>query len=218
MPKKLEVGVIGLGKFGLHFALTLTQLGHKVVGLDDSEARLHLAEAELAQVFRADATDTEVLRELRFQDLDCVVVSVGKSMELSLTITLNLQELGVRRIWVKAVNAEHRKILKRLGVDHAVVPEIDAAALTAHQLDNPGMLDFVPRYGGILMQQLTVNNWAGKRLRDLDLMNNARVLVLAVRPFAEKEFRFVPKADTLLERNDEIMIVGQKDDVLRLLT
>ena len=217
MARTMEIGVIGLGKFGLQLALTLTSLGHKVVGLDATESRLHLAESELDQVFRADATDTEVLRELRFQDLDCVVVSVGKSMELSLIITLNLQELGVRRIWVKAVNNEHRKILKRLGVDHAVVPEHDAAILTAHQLANPGMLDFVPHYGGILMQELQVKVWAGKCLRDLNLMNEARVLVLAVRARGQKDYVFVPKADTRLEEGDQVMVVGRKDDVLKLI-
>lgn len=35
MPeKKLEIGVIGLGKFGLRMATTLVSLGHTVVGID----------------------------------------------------------------------------------------------------------------------------------------------------------------------------------------
>lgn len=217
MATTLEVGVIGLGKFGLQLARTLHGLGHKVIGLDAAEGRISLAGDELDQVFRADAADVDVLRELRFQDLDCVVVSVGKAMELSLSITLNLQELGVRKIWVKASSIEHRKILKRLGVDHAILPEHDVATLTAHQLVNPGMLDFVPRYGGILMQELVVDDWAGKTLVELNLMNSARVLVLATRKHGTHEYVFVPMASTLLEKGDEVMVVGRKDDVLKLL-
>ena len=35
-------------------------------------------------------------------------------MEQSLSITLNIQELGGPKIWVKASNEEHKKILQRL--------------------------------------------------------------------------------------------------------
>ena len=35
--KKLEIGVIGLGKFGLRMATTLVSLGHTVVGIDMSD-------------------------------------------------------------------------------------------------------------------------------------------------------------------------------------
>ena len=38
--KKMAVGIIGLGKFGLQFGPTLTELGHRVIGLDESENRV----------------------------------------------------------------------------------------------------------------------------------------------------------------------------------
>ena len=41
--KKLEIGVIGLGKFGLRMATTLVSLGHTVIGIDMSEARVQRA-------------------------------------------------------------------------------------------------------------------------------------------------------------------------------
>lgn len=216
MGKKLEIGIVGLGKFGLQLARTLVSLGHKVVGVDMSETRVHQAQDIIDQVYRADASDMSVLRQLRFQDLDCVVVSVGESMEASLTVILNLQDLKVSRIWVKAVNREHRKILKRLGVEEAVVPEVDVATMTAHRLDNPGMLDLIPRYGGILVQEFEVNLWAGKSLIELDLMNRHSVLVLAVRKEGEDVWHFVPRANTLLDKGDTLMLVGRQENVKEL--
>lgn len=216
MGKQLEIGIIGLGKFGLQLAKTLVSLGHKVVGVDMSEARVHQAQDIIDQVYRADASDMSVLRQLRFQDLDCVVVSVGESMEASLTVILNLQDLKVLRIWVKAVNREHRKILKRLGVEEAVVPEVDVATMTAHRLDNPGMLDLIPRYGGILVQEFEVNLWAEKSLIELDLMNRHSVLVLAVRKENEELWHFVPRANTQLSKGDTLMLVGRQENVKEL--
>ena len=43
--KTLEIGIIGLGKFGLRMATTLASMGHTVIGIDMSDARVQLAEA-----------------------------------------------------------------------------------------------------------------------------------------------------------------------------
>lgn len=48
---------------------------------------------------------------------------MGQGVEQSLSITLNIQELHGPKIWVKASNEEHRKILQRLRDDRAPVPE-----------------------------------------------------------------------------------------------
>lgn len=159
--KTLEIGIIGLGKFGLRMATTLASMGHTVIGIDMSDARVQLAEELLDTVYKADATSLSVLRSLHVQDLDWVVISVGEGVEQSLSITLNVQELGGPKIWVKASNEEHKKILQRLHVDRAIVPEMEAAVMAAHQLCHPGMLDLIPKYGGIAIQELRVDNWHG---------------------------------------------------------
>lgn len=218
MPeKKWEVGVIGLGKFGLQMARTLVQLGHTVVGVDESEARVQAAQEVLDTVYKADATQSGVLKSLRFQDLDCVMVSTGQLMEKSLSIVLNLQELNIERIWVKASNAEHRKILRRLGVHNAILPEHDAATMAAHQLANPGMLDLIPRYGGILVQELTVDRWSGKTLLELNLISTHEVMVIGIRSADAHEYQFVPPARTELKRGDVLIVVGLQKSVRALI-
>lgn len=216
MTTQLEIGIIGLGKFGMQMAKTLVQLGHTVVGIDSSELKVQEAQDSLDTVYKADAANLSVLRSLQFQHFDCVVVSVGQAMEQSLTITLNLQELSVPKIWVKATNLEHRKILRRLGVDHAIVPEHDAATMAAHQLSNPGMLDLIPKYGGILVQELTVDNWTGKSLLALKLISEYEVMVIGVRSKDTHEYLFVPPAQTVLQRGDVLIVVGRQASVRKL--
>ncbi|MCD7985100.1 MAG: TrkA family potassium uptake protein [Desulfovibrio sp.] len=214
MPeKKLEIGIIGLGKFGLRMATTLVSLGHTVVGIDMSEARVQLAEEALNSVYKADATNISVLRSLHMQDLDWVVISVGQSVEQSLNVTLNVQELGGPKILVKASNEEHRKILQRLHVDRALVPETDAAVMAAHQLTYPGMLDLIPKYGGIAIQELRVDQWDGKTLVDLNLMQRFNVMVMGIRPVGEHSFIFVPPARTVLHNGDTLVVAGRADSM-----
>ena len=214
--KTLEIGIIGLGKFGLRMATTLASMGHTVIGIDMSDARVQLAEELLDTVYKADATSLSVLRSLHVQDLDWVVISVGEGVEQSLSITLNVQELGGPQIWVKASNEEHKKILQRLHVDRAIVPEMEAAVMAAHQLCHPGMLDLIPKYGGIAIQELRVDNWHGRTLVDLNLIQSFGVMVMGIRPAGERAFQFVPPALTVLHKGDTLVVAGRADAVRKL--
>ena len=196
IEEKLDVGVIGLGKFGLELALTLSELGHNVVGLDAHEERVRMAQDDLATVYRGNATDITVLRQLRFEDLDTVVVSVGDSMEASLLIVLALQELHVRNIHVKANSLEYQKILNRLGT--------------------PGMLDVLPLGDGVLVRELTVDAWDGKTLNELALPTKHRVIALALRGKGGQHYHFVPAPDQPLSSGDRMVVLGQIEHVLKL--
>ncbi len=216
MEQILQIGIIGLGKFGLQLAKTLEQLGHHVIGLDEDEDRVDAAQEALGTVYRADATKVSVLKSLGFEELDSVVVAVGDAVEKSLSIVLNLQELNITRIWAKANTIEHRKILQRLDVQNVIFPEHDVASLTAHQLCNPGMLDIIPRYGGILVQELTVAKWTGKTLMELNLISEHEVLVIGVRAGSSDEYIFVPPASTVLNRGDVLIVIGRQNSVRAL--
>ncbi|MDY0307458.1 MAG: TrkA family potassium uptake protein, partial [Desulfovibrionaceae bacterium] len=175
MAKKIEIGVVGLGKFGYALAESVKELGHVAVGVDADEAMVRRAQVVLDQVFQADGTDKKVLEQLGFQNLDYVVVSIGKSMEASILVAMNLQELGVKNIWVKAISPEHEKVLKRLGVHFVVFPEQFVARQLAHRMAVPGILDYLPLGEGVLVQEIKVERWAGKSLRDLNLPATHRV-------------------------------------------
>lgn len=208
---KTEVGVIGLGKFGGCLAKTLVELGAQVLGVDKSEANVKDAQDYLTQVYVADGTDKTALKQLGFDELPYVVVSIGHSMEASILITLNLKELGVERVWVKALSQEHEKILYRLGADYVAFPERFVARQLAHRLAVPGLLNYLSLGGGVVLEELTVDKWAGKELRELDLPNKHKMQIVAVKRQGEREFSFVPGATTILEQGDTVMVIGEKD-------
>lgn len=216
MARKIEVGVVGLGKFGFALAESVKELGHVAVGVDAEEAMVRRAQAVLDQVFQADGTDKAALEQLGFQNLDYVVVSIGKSMEASILVALNLQELGVKNIWVKAISPEHEKVLKRLGVHFVVFPEQFVARQLAHRMAVPGILDYLPLGEGVLVQEIKVDHWGGKTLRDLNLPATHRVQVVAVKREGESRFSFVPKPDQVLGKGDTLVLLGHADDVLEV--
>ncbi len=214
MAKKLEVGIIGLGKFGFALAQRLVELGHSVVGVDGDERAIRRAQSILAQVYQADAEDKEALEQLGFKDLDHVIVSVGHSMEASILVAMNLQELGVPKVWVKAMSEEHQKVLDRLGVDMVVFPEQYVARQLAYRLAVPGLLDYLALGEGIMVREVTVDKWAGQTLRDLNLPSTHNIQVVAVKSSGAEEFSFVPRADVPLKEGDVLVLLGKSENVL----
>ena len=76
----------------------------------------------------ADATDIDALHQLGADDFGSAVVGVGTSIEASVLITANLVDLGVERIWAKAITPAHGKILERIGAHHVVYRRLTPAA------------------------------------------------------------------------------------------
>ncbi|MDL2286648.1 TrkA family potassium uptake protein [Desulfococcaceae bacterium OttesenSCG-928-F15] len=208
MKKTLEVGIIGLGKFGRQLGIMLTELGHNVLGVDIDPQRVHAVQDIFPQTYVADATDKTALAQLKFQSCDTVAVSVGSTMDSSILITLNLQELGAKDILVKAVSAAHRKVLTKLGVGRVLEPEIDVATQVAYRLNTPGMLDLLPIGSGVLIQELIVDKWAGKSLAELKLRDTNGLLVAAICAANDTEYVFVPDPHQSLTQGDKMLLIG----------
>ena len=167
VKEKLQVGVIGLGKFGLRFAIHLVELGHDVLGLDSDPAHIKQAQAHLPQVFLADAQEKEVLEQTGVAELEYVVVTVGDSISASALISMFLKEFKVPNVWVKASNSDHKKLLEKIGVDRVVIPEDLAARQLADRLTYPGFVDYLPFDQDLIIQELTIVQCAGYTLLQL---------------------------------------------------
>ena len=216
MAKKKEIGVLGLGKFGFSLAVALTNLGHDVVGVDLDSEHIRRAQDKLAQVYQADVTDEKALEQIGFKELERVIVSTGESMEASILSVLNLQALGVEKIWVKAVSEEHERVLYKLGVPYVVFPEAFVAFQLAHRLAAPGIQDYFGMGQDVVTREILINKWAGKALRDLNLTNTYHVQVIAYRRNGESQFSFVPEADRPFEEGDVVVMIGKTEDVMKI--
>ncbi|NDV18990.1 TrkA family potassium uptake protein [Pseudodesulfovibrio sp. JC047] len=216
MSETKEVGVIGLGKFGLALAKALTDLGHDVVGVDKDPENVRRAQDTLAQVYEADATDEKTLSQIGFQDLEKVIVSTGDSMEASILVVLNLQTIGVKNIWVKAFSQEHERVLYKLGVPFVVFPEAFVAFQLAHRLAVPGLHEYFGLGNDVATREIVVDDWTGKTLRELDLTNTYQVQVIAFRHSGESEFHFVPQAKRVLEQGDVLVLLGKTEDIIQV--
>lgn len=206
MAEKNTIGIIGLGKFGYFLGKRLVELGHEVVGMDINEESMLAARDDFTQVFGGDAGDGDVLRQLGFHDIEHVVVSIGSAMEASILACMHLVEMDKPKVWAKAVSWDHERVLRKIGVHDVFFPERYAAHQIALRLSVPGLIEFLP-YGpkGLAVREFTVDKWAGKTLRDLDLSNTAHINVVTIKKAEGSKFVYLPKADQVLETGDIIV-------------
>ena len=140
---KSTATVVGLGAFGSTVALELTRLGVEVLGIDTNATRVNALADQLDRAVIADARDERVLRELGVHESDVVVVAIGEDVEANIMTTLVVKTMGAPQVWAKALNANHHRILEKLGADHIVHPEHEMGLRVARTLTYPHVLDYI---------------------------------------------------------------------------
>lgn len=126
--------VIGLGNFGSTLACKLTDMGHDVIGVDNSEQRIEDIQEKIAVSYILDATEKSALRSLPLDEIDYAIVAIGQSMDSSLRVVAALKELKVEHIYARALDLTHKSILQAMNIQKIFIPESFAAGIFAEKL------------------------------------------------------------------------------------
>ncbi len=114
--------LIGLGRFGMHIAMQLNQLGHQVMGVDRSEERVNEAMDYVTNAQIGDSRNAAFLRTLGIDNYDVCIVAIGDDFQSSLETTYTLRELGARFVVSRAERDGQAKFLLRNGADEVLYP------------------------------------------------------------------------------------------------
>jgi trk system potassium uptake protein TrkA len=213
----MKIAVIGLSSFGSQIARSLAELDHDVTAIDIDRVRIAQAKDYVPFAVVMDSADKEALKALGIQDMDIVVVSIGPAMEASILTVHYLNELGVRRIVAKALSQDHAEILEAVGATEVVYPERDMAIKTAHRLAYPNVMEYVQVSAGVHIQEISApESFIGKSLRDLDLINQFGIQILAVREIVPERVTYIPKADFVVKDSDILIIMGEESKLKKL--
>lgn len=207
--------VIGIGRFGFNLAKTLYELGHEVLAIDEDEERIEEIAEYVTHAVAGDATDETVLKSLGARNFDVAVVALGESMEASILITVLLKEMGVKYIVGKAQSELHAKILTKVGIDRAILPERDMGVRVAHNLAQSNILDYIelsPEHS--ILEMSVPKKWIGKTLRELDVRARYGVSIMAVKNGVD--INISPDPESILSDEDVLVIIGDNDDLNKI--
>lgn len=205
--------VVGLGRFGAATALQLIQQGREVLGVERDASLVQKMAGQLTHVVEAEATDMDALRQIGAAEFSSAVVGVGTSIESSVLITANLVDLGIDRIWAKAISPAHGKILARIGAHHVIFPEADAGRRTAH-LVSGRLLDYIKFDDDFaIVKMYPPRETQGFTLGESDIRSKYGVTVVGVKSPGE-DFTYA-RPETTVSSRDLLIVSGHVDLIER---
>jgi trk system potassium uptake protein TrkA len=123
----MKFAIISLGKLGQTLAVSLTKIGHEIIGIDNYSQNIDAVKHEIHTAMLLDSTDEEAVSSLSLDKLDGVFVAYSKDFGRSVETVAILKKLGVKNIIARSVSQIHTTVLQSIGIEKIMEPEYDYA-------------------------------------------------------------------------------------------
>ena len=200
--------LVGVGRFGRHIAVQLTQLGHQVMAVDTSEERINDVLPFVTNAQIGDSTNADFLRTLGIGNYDVCIVTISGNFQNSLETTSLLKELGAKCVVSRAERDVQAKFLLRNGADHVVYPEKQVAKWTAIRYSSNHIFDYIEIDDQHAIFEVEVpESWVGKSVGELDVRRKFGINILGIKRDGKTDFSVTP--DTILSDDSTILALGE---------
>lgn len=225
MGRLHKFAVIGLGRFGASIVHNLVgERKVEVFAMDIDSERIKNIKQHVTVAVQLDSTDKESLLSQNITDMDAVVVSIGENFQATLLTTFVLQELGIKRLIVRASAESEMKILKKMGVAEILSPEEEVGSNVAAQLLNPSFLKNVALTSDYsIIEVHTPNTFAGRTLEEVGLRSKYRLNLITILNGSTEKLEDleikggIPGPSTVLETKDILLVFGKNTDIERFI-
>ena len=213
--KRKEFVVFGVGDFGMNVANTLANSGATVMVVDKDESQLEKIASEVTHTICADATNPEAMKQLGIRNYDGAIVGIGHNLETSALITMQLKEMDVPFIMVKASTDIEGRILTRVGADKVIFPDREMGIRVGNDIMNGNYFEAIElsdEYS--IVDMLVPSGWVGKTLQQLNVRSKYGISIIGIRGL--EEFNVNPAADYTLHAQDILIVLGHNTEIQRL--
>ena len=200
--------LIGLGRFGRHIAIQLSQLGHDIMAIDTDEERVNDILPFVTNAQIGDSTNPDFLKSLGIGNFDVCLVTIGGSFQNSLETTSLLKELGAKCVVSRAERDVQAKFLLRNGADHVVYPEKQVAKWAAIRYSSNHIFDYVEIDDQHAIFEVEIpERWIGKSVGELDIRRKYGINILGIKRSGKTDVSITP--DTVLSGETTILALGE---------
>ncbi|MBP5193609.1 MAG: TrkA family potassium uptake protein [Clostridia bacterium] len=206
--KRKSVLIIGVGRFGKHVAIKLSELGHEIMAVDKDEERLNEIMPYVTNGQIGNSVNEAFLKSLGVKDYDICIVAIGEDFQSSLETTCLLKELGAKKVIARAERDGQAKFLQRNGADEVVYPEKQLASWIAIKYSSDHILDYIEIDETCSIYEVDVpKEWVGKTIGNIDIRKKFNINILAVKENGKANAFVTP--DTLLTDNKTLLVLGE---------
>ena len=213
--KRKEFVIFGVGDFGMNVAKTLANSGATVMVVDKEESQLEKIASEVTHTICADATNPEAMKQLGIRNYDGAIVGIGHNLETSALITMQLKEMDVPFIMVKASTDIEGRILTRVGADKVIFPDREMGIRVGNDIINGNYFEAIELSDAYSIVDMAVpRNWVGKTLQQLNVRSKYGISIIGIRGL--EELNVNPAADYRLLAQDILIVLGHNTEIQRL--
>ncbi len=180
--KQKTILLIGLGRFGLHIAKKLHELGHEIMAVDVNEEKINQAVPFVTDAQIGNSTNEDFLRSLGINNYDLCIVTISDDFQSSLETTSLLKELGAKKVISRAERDGQAKFLLRNGADEIVYPEKQLASWIAIKYSADHILDYIEIDNEHAIFEVSVpKEWIGKTIGEIDIRKQYGINILGIK-------------------------------------
>ncbi|GEL08157.1 potassium channel family protein [Salisediminibacterium halotolerans] len=211
---KKQFAIIGLGRFGSSVCRELHHMGHEVLAIDKNEKKVDALSDVATHTLVADVTDETALQRIGIRNFEHVIVGIGEDIQASILATLHLKDFDVPKVWVKAQNNYHHKVLEKIGADRIFHPEHDMGYRIAEFLTSEKVLDYIDLSSDYsIVEMLATDKINNKSLVELDIRAKYGCTVIAIKKTNKVDV--TPNPTEKINKGDILVMIGNKKDLRR---
>lgn len=219
--------VIGLGYFGSTLAISLTEQGHEVIGIDNKYERVDELKNQIGNVMEMDTTNENAVKTLPLNDTDAVIVAIGEDVGSSILTLSILKKLQVKNIIGRIISPMHKSILNQIGIENTVHPESETAMMISLKLQVKNALKITEIDSDNLIVEFKVpQKYVSHTLGTANLESRFRLKTVAVKSLAKKGLlsheqnvtTLMPDENYIFKENDVIIVAGLLDNMKKFAT
>ena len=210
-----SVLIIGMGRMGRHLARKMLQLGNDVMVVDKDRDIIEALSDQFTDASICDCTNEMVVRSLGVDNFDLCFVTIGEDFQASLVITSLLKKYGARMIVAKTNQDIQSDLLRTIGADEIVYPEVEIADRLAVRYNADNVFDFVPLTAEYSIYEIPVlPAWVGQSLVDLNIRRKYSINIIAVKN--GNSLNPNPGPDYCFRPEEHIIVIGRSGEVFKL--
>jgi trk system potassium uptake protein len=225
-----SIAIIGVGQFGYHLAVALSQKGYEIIAIDEKEEIITEIKDLVSQAVILDATDEKAMRAVNIDSVDKAVVAFGSSVQSSLLTTALLQKMSIQEIYVRQINTLQESILKSMGIKNLISIEEEMGSQVANTISSQGVGRYVSISNRHSLIEISVPDpLVGKTLADSNIRAQYGINIVGIKTrnpeikddgevSYEIQMTDIPDPRYALKKEDLLVVAGTDDNLNRFMT
>ena len=214
--------ICGYGRIGRELARFLIEKYVNVVVIERDEARVGRMDDDGILYLIGEATDEKVLKRAGIERAKGLITAVATDAD-NVFLVLIAKQINPKLFTVARASEENaKKTLMAAGADKVISPYDLGARRMAHAILRPTVIKFLEMAFAddsvdIQVEEITIrpnSELVGKTMMDSGIRKEFDLIIIVIRKPGDNMV-FNPKADTVIEAGDTMVVVGSARDIKR---